>query len=200
MRRARENERVGRIDLERFVPFRLNRLAAEVSRALARVYGERFGIDIPEWRIIATLGDRGRARAQDIALSTRMHKSVVSRAVARLMALGWVARTANARDRREAPLSLTGTGRDIYAELVPIVLDYQDRLLGSSERRRAPHVRAAPRKARAAARSAVPAATSGARWSRDPGGVARGGNQARCGGLRRAATRPPAMKPPRCAA
>jgi DNA-binding MarR family transcriptional regulator len=120
----------GRIDLERFVPFRLNRLAAEVSRALARVYGERFGIDVPEWRIIATLGDRGQARAQDIALSTRMHKSVVSRAVARLIELGWVARTANARDRREAPLSLTGTGRDIYAELVPIVLDYQDRLLG----------------------------------------------------------------------
>jgi DNA-binding MarR family transcriptional regulator len=120
----------GRIDLERFVPFRLNRLAAEVSRALAPVYGERFGIDIPEWRIIATLGDRERVRAQDIALSTRMHKSVVSRAVARLMDLGWVARTANAKDRREAPLSLTRAGCDVYGQLVPIVLDYQDRLLG----------------------------------------------------------------------
>ncbi|MGH6905095.1 MAG: MarR family winged helix-turn-helix transcriptional regulator, partial [Geminicoccaceae bacterium] len=103
-----------RIDLERFVPFRLNRLAVEVSRALAREYGERFAIDIPEWRIIATLGDRGRARAQDVALSTRMHKSVVSRAVARLIALGWVARSANARDRREAPLSLTAAGRRVY--------------------------------------------------------------------------------------
>jgi DNA-binding MarR family transcriptional regulator len=119
-----------RIDLERFVPFRLNRLAAEVSRALARVYGERFGIDIPEWRIIATLGDRGGARAQDIVLSTRMHKSVVSRAVARLMALGWVTRMANAKDRREAPLRLTADGRHVYRELVPIVLDYQDHLLG----------------------------------------------------------------------
>jgi DNA-binding MarR family transcriptional regulator len=120
-----------RIDLERFVPFRLNRLAAEVSRALARVYGERFGIDIPEWRIIATLGDRGRARAQDVALSTRMHKSMVSRAVARLMELGWVARTAGAKDRREAPLALTAAGCAVYEQLVPIVLDYQDRLLGS---------------------------------------------------------------------
>jgi DNA-binding MarR family transcriptional regulator len=118
-----------RIDLERFVPFRLNRLAAEVSRALARVYGERFGIDIPEWRIIATLGDRGRARAQDVALSTRMHKSMVSRAVARLIELGWVARTAGAKDRREAPLALTAAGHEVYEQLVPIVLEYQDRLL-----------------------------------------------------------------------
>ena len=127
-----------RIDLERFVPFRLNRLAAEVSRALARVYGERFGIDIPEWRVIATLGDCGRARAQDIALSTRMHKSMVSRAVARLIELGWVARSASAKDRREAPLRLTAAGHEVYQQLVPIVLDYQDRLLASlseSERR-----------------------------------------------------------------
>ena len=120
----------GRIELERFVPFRLNRLATEVSRALARVYGERFGIDVPEWRVIATLGDRGRARAQDIALSTRMHKSVVSRAVAHLSDLGWVARSANASDRREAPLSLTAAGSEVYAQLVPIVLGYQAYLLG----------------------------------------------------------------------
>jgi DNA-binding MarR family transcriptional regulator len=118
-----------RIDLERFVPFRLNRLAVEVSRALAREYGERFDIDVPQWRIIATLGDRGRARAQDVALSTRMHKSVVSRAAARLIELGWVARSANARDRREAPLGLTAAGREVYEQLVPIVLAYQERLL-----------------------------------------------------------------------
>jgi len=121
---------IRRIDLERFVPFRLNRLAAEVSRALARVYGERFGIDVPEWRIIATLGDQGQARARDIAQSTRMHKSVVSRAVARLIELRWIARTANASDRREAPLSLTAAGCEIYERLVPIVLEYQERLLG----------------------------------------------------------------------
>lgn len=120
-----------RIDLERFVPFRLNRLAVEVSRALARVYGERFGIDVPEWRVIATLGDCGQARARDIVASTRMHKSMVSRAVARLSELGWVARSANAKDRREAPLQLTATGREIYEQLVPIVLDYQELLLAA---------------------------------------------------------------------
>jgi DNA-binding MarR family transcriptional regulator len=47
------------------------------------------------------------------------------------MELGWVARTAGAKDRREAPLALTAAGCAVYEELVPIVLDYQDRLLGS---------------------------------------------------------------------
>ena len=57
-----------RLDLFHFVPFRLNRLAAEVSSALSVEYEARYGLDIPEWRVLATLGFRnGACSAQYIS-------------------------------------------------------------------------------------------------------------------------------------
>src|SRR4051812_33038994 len=61
-----------RLDLFKFVPFQFNRLAAEISSALSDEYQTRYGLDIPEWRVLATLGFRDHAcSAQYIAQCTR---------------------------------------------------------------------------------------------------------------------------------
>src|ERR1700679_2099512 len=91
-----------KLDLFRFVPFRLNRLAAEVSAALSSEYRERYGLDIPEWRVLATLGFRdGACTAQYICNCTRTHKSTISRGVTTLMRRQIVGRVANENDRAE---------------------------------------------------------------------------------------------------
>ena len=108
------------LDLFTFVPFRLNRLAAEVSAALSVEYQERYGLDIPEWRVLATLGFRDDAcSAQYIAHCTRTHKSTISRAVTALMARQLVERVENEDDRREFALRMTGKGKALYQELIP---------------------------------------------------------------------------------
>src|SRR6202008_799013 len=48
----------GRLDLFKFVPFSLNRVAAEVSQALSSEYQTRYGLDIPEWRVLGGLSVR----------------------------------------------------------------------------------------------------------------------------------------------
>jgi DNA-binding MarR family transcriptional regulator len=108
------------LDLFRFVPFRLNRLAAEVSAALSTEYHARYGLDIPEWRVLATLGFRDDAcSAQYIAHCTRTHKSTISRAVTALMTRQLVERVENEDDRREFALRMTRKGKALYQELIP---------------------------------------------------------------------------------
>jgi DNA-binding MarR family transcriptional regulator len=125
----RETPAEPRIVLEQFLPYRLNVLATVVSNALAQIYAERFGLTIPGWRIVATLGQYGVRTARDIALHSVMHKSTVSRAVSALEERGLVARRPNRDDRREELLELTPAGRQVYEALTPEALAFEEGLL-----------------------------------------------------------------------
>jgi len=121
---------LAKLDLFRFVPFRLNRLAAEVSAALSSEYQERYGLDIPEWRVLATLGFRNDAcTAQYISHCTRTHKSTISRAVTALMTRQLVERVENEDDRREFALRMTRKGKALYEELIPRLLRKEQEIL-----------------------------------------------------------------------
>jgi DNA-binding MarR family transcriptional regulator len=98
---------------------------------LAQIYSERHKIGVPEWRVLVTLGEFGMMTAKAIGIRTFMHKTKVSRAVALLERRKLVARRANRDDLREAFLSLTPAGRDIYNDMAPIALDFADRLLST---------------------------------------------------------------------
>jgi DNA-binding MarR family transcriptional regulator len=125
------------LELERFLPYRLNVVAEGVSRALSRLYAERYGIGVPEWRVIATLGQYDRMTAKDVGRHSRMHKTKVSRAVAALEEKGLASREPNEEDMREAFLRLTGRGRRVYEDLAPRALAFErqlDAALGPCER------------------------------------------------------------------
>jgi DNA-binding MarR family transcriptional regulator len=115
------------LKLEEFLPHRLNVLSSLISQALTEVYGP-YGIGIPEWRVLVTLGENGVMTGKAIGAKTHMHKTKVSRAVAHLEQRKLVARRANRADLRESLLTLTPAGRSIYEELAPRALDFMDRL------------------------------------------------------------------------
>ncbi|QCI69256.1 MarR family transcriptional regulator [Phreatobacter stygius] len=113
-----------KLELETFLPYRLNVLATIVSQGLSGIYAKRYGIGVPEWRVMATLGQFGAMTAKDIGSHSRMHKTKVSRAVAVLEKRLLVQRRANRQDLREAFLSLSEHGRAIYDDLVPVALTF----------------------------------------------------------------------------
>jgi DNA-binding MarR family transcriptional regulator len=115
------------LKLEDFLPHQLNVLSSLVSQALTRVYG-RYGIGIPEWRVLVTLGESGTMTGKEVGRHTHMHKTKVSRAVAQLEERRLLTRKANRADLRESFLSLTPAGRTIYEELAPRALEFTLRL------------------------------------------------------------------------
>jgi DNA-binding MarR family transcriptional regulator len=128
MERGAQCQASAPLKLRDFLPYQLNVLANLVSEGLSRIYAERFGISIPEWRVLVTLGEFNVMTGKDIGAHTHMHKTKVSRAVADLERRKLVSRRINRADLREAFLSLTPPGRAIYEELAPGALEFARRL------------------------------------------------------------------------
>jgi DNA-binding MarR family transcriptional regulator len=124
---------VATLKLEDFLPYRLNVVASLTSQALSRVYGERYGIGVPEWRVLVTLGQFGTMTGKAIGAHSHMHKTKVSRAVAVLEKRKLLARRTNREDLRESFLSLTAAGSAIYHDLAPVALDFARRLADAIE-------------------------------------------------------------------
>jgi DNA-binding MarR family transcriptional regulator len=115
--------------LEGFLPYRLNRLGVAVSNHFKRSYAERYGLTIPEWRVLATIGQFGEAIARDIGTHSQMHKTKVSRAVRELEERRWVARREKVGNRREEYLTLTRLGKAAYEALIPTLIALESKLL-----------------------------------------------------------------------
>ncbi len=115
--------------LEDFLPYRLAILSHTVSTSIARAYDLRFGLTIPEWRVIAIVGRFPGLSAVEVAERTMMDKVAVSRAVTKLIKSGRIEREFADADRRRSILSLSDKGRKVHDEIAPLALGIEDDLL-----------------------------------------------------------------------
>ena len=120
--------------LEDFLPYRLAVLSHTISTTIAKVYEKRFGLSIPEWRVIAILGRFPGLSAVDVADRTMMDKVAVSRAVTKMIKNGRIDRQFADADRRRSILNLSEKGRQVHNEIAPLALAFEHDLLhGISE-------------------------------------------------------------------
>lgn len=115
--------------LEDFLPYRLSILSNTVSSMIASTYDKRFGLSIPEWRVIAVLGRFPGLSAVEVAERTLMDKVAVSRAVTKLIKTGRIDRQFADMDRRRSILHLSDEGRKVHDEVAPLALKFEEDLL-----------------------------------------------------------------------
>ncbi|MDP5104417.1 MAG: MarR family winged helix-turn-helix transcriptional regulator [Erythrobacter sp.] len=112
-----------------FLPYQLSVASNAVSSLIAERYRKRFALKIPEWRVMAVLGDAGTMTQRDLTAATVMDKVAVNRAVKVLEERGLIARVPNPGDGRSHLLELTGEGRAIHAEVMPLARATERELL-----------------------------------------------------------------------
>ena len=115
--------------LEDFLPYRLAILSHTVSTLIARVYDKRFGLTIPEWRVIAIVGRFPGLSAVEVAERTMLDKVAVRRAVTKLIKAGRIEREFADADRRRSILTLSEEGRKVHDEIAPLALGMEEDLL-----------------------------------------------------------------------
>lgn len=115
--------------LENYLPYRLARLSSTVSAAVASEYAKRFGLSIPEWRVIAIVGRMPGLSAVEVAEQTFLDKVAVSRAVTKLIKAGRIDRQFADADRRRSILNLSEEGREVHDAVASLALDFEHNLL-----------------------------------------------------------------------
>ena len=116
------------LNLRQFLPYQLSIVTNRISASFARLYSERFNLTIPEWRVMAVLGQQPGLSADEVCSETEMEKVPVSRAVSKLLDKRLLKRNFSGRDRRRSILCLSEAGYGMYAQIVPLALAYEAEL------------------------------------------------------------------------
>ena len=120
-----------KLALDRFLPYRLSVASNAVSNRISNAYRKRFGLKVAEWRLIAILAEMPALTPAMLGERTRMDKIAVSRGAAALIERGLVNADNNPSDGRSHFLSLTESGRALYAEIAPVALATEAKLFES---------------------------------------------------------------------
>ena len=117
--------------LKEFLPYQLSITSNAVSARIALEYRTRFGLSVPEWRVMAVLGDLTQ---RDLTSLTVMDKVAVNRACKVLEERKLVSRRPNAQDGRSHLLELTPEGVRMHDEIMPLALEMERRLFSNFTR------------------------------------------------------------------
>jgi DNA-binding MarR family transcriptional regulator len=106
-------------------------LSNTLALAASRHYPRRFGVRLPEWRVIDALHAGHGISANQISQWLLTDKAWVSRSVEQLVAAGYARRSPDPQHGRRVLLRLTAKGERTYAEIAAAARRRHDNLLSA---------------------------------------------------------------------
>lgn len=127
MIKRRINERKASMDFNNYFCFRLG----AISRKMMRYYNNQlapYGITIVQSWVLFYLSTQKSSSLKEIAAAVQLDSPVVTGLIDRLVKEDLVVREEDPEDRRSVKISLTPRGREVVAEIVPTVDEYNQRI------------------------------------------------------------------------
>lgn len=126
------------LKLDRFLTYRLHRVARLSDRETGAAYLAECGLSVSEARCLAAIGSFEPLSLNDLARSANQDKGHASRSAQSLVEQGLVGKTASASDGRGVVLQLTRKGRAVHAKTMRLIARRNDEtfaVLSAAERR-----------------------------------------------------------------
>lgn len=117
--------------LDDFLPYQISALSSRLNNLLSKTYSKKYGLSIPEWRVLVHVARRDKMSVRDIHKCVNLEKPAVSRAVAKLETAGLLAKTTSELDHRLVDIQLTKAGFKVLDNITPKALSFEEDLLSA---------------------------------------------------------------------
>lgn len=128
--KSEHRERAPHIDtLIQLVSVRVVRVADLILRIGKITFGNRFGVNPTDLRILIILGAHQPISVNEVSRRTHVDKAWISRSLRPLLRRKLIRKTAHPADSRASSLSLTKKGEALLRQIAPVAEEYQRELL-----------------------------------------------------------------------
>lgn len=111
--------------VEGFLTYRFVRVQHKLNEQAGRILKRVAGITLPEWRVLALIGDRESTSSSEIVARSAIDKGLVSRTLKSLHDSGLVESETSMRDMRVQIHKLSEDGRALYDRTLPFMQSRQ---------------------------------------------------------------------------
>lgn len=111
-----------------FLAYRIERVHVRLTAQATKILAKHCGLSLRQWWIIADMMAEQPRTSTDLARVAEIDKGLLSRNLKALSEQGIVTLERDFEDRRQQIISLTEKGREIHADMVPVMKERNDAL------------------------------------------------------------------------
>jgi DNA-binding MarR family transcriptional regulator len=106
------------LTLDDYVTFKFAILAQMFGRDASRIFSAKWGLSVPQYRIMTVLGKLPGMSLRELTDQTQMDKGQLSRVVTQMETDGLIARESDKTDGRRLVLTLTPAGARLFRQTI----------------------------------------------------------------------------------